>query len=181
MRLISLLLVASLGYAQAPPVNQVNGFPGNSGVYQYFRSGSNVTYICYAAAQQGTTTYVIGAGLTNVTVATNVGTINFAATAQLWVGQQITLAGFATSALNGAYKVTAVSGSTATITTAGVADATYNTAAALLFTTGPVLNANVWSINALTYDGSNNLIGSYYAGAGIAPNSQLACSNRANY
>lgn len=178
--LLASLCVAAFGQT-GQPVNQVLGPTTNSGVYLYFYNGSNlVTSICFANAQQPASIYVIGTGLTNVSVTTNVGTVNFAATAQLWVGQQITLAGFATTALNGAYRVSAVSGSTATITTSGVGDATYNTAGASLATTGPILSANVWNLQLFTYSGSN-LATSYYAGGGIAPTMQLACSNRANY
>jgi len=155
----------------------------NNPVYLYFYNGSSqITHICAANALQPTTTYTIGAlpGMTNVVVATNVGTITLGTTAYLWVGQRITLAGFVTTALNATYTVSAVSGSTATITTSGVADGTYNTSGATLSTTGPVLNNSVWSIQIFTYS-STLLATSYFAAGGVTPSNQLACSNRANY
>lgn len=183
-RIIAALLCAvSLLAQQGSAVNQVSGPTPNNGVYLYFYNGSSqITHICFANAVQPATTYTIGAlpGLTSVVVLTNVGTINLATTAYLWVGQRITLAGFALTALNGTYTISAVSGSTATIATSGVADATYTTSGATLATTGPVLNNNVWNIQIFTY-ASTLLATSYYAGGGIGPNNQLACSSRASY
>lgn len=178
---IAALLCAS-AFGQGSAVNQVVGSPPNNGVYLYYYNGSSqITYICFANAVQPPTVYTIGAtpALTNVVVATNVATITFGATAQLWVGQRITLAGFATSGVNVTTFVTAVSGSTVTASIT-VADGTYNTSGATLTTSGPVLNASVWNIQAFTY-ASTLLATSYYAGGGIAPNNQLACSSRASY
>ena len=179
--LIALASIGTAAFGQSQSVNQINGPAPNSPVYLYFYSGTAVTYICYAAAQQRSTVFTIGAtpALTNIVVTSNSGVITFGATAQLWVGQQITTSGFATSAVNGTFKVTAVSGSTATISVT-VADGTYDTSGAKLSTTGPVLDANVWNIQAFSYV-SSLLTTSYYAGGGIGPNNQLACSNRANY
>ncbi len=185
MKTLFLLLTGacSLWAQSASPVNQITGPPPFSFVTLLFYSGSNLTYACYAPALQPTTSYTIGAtpGLTNIVVATNVGTINFAATSQLWVGQTVTVSGSTTSALNGSYRINTVSGSTATIATSGVSDGTYSTAALVVSTTGPTLDAPKWSIQVLTYSGSN-LTATFWAGTpNQVPNNQLACANRANY
>lgn len=170
--------------AQGSAVNLTLGPPPSAWLTLFYRDGSgNTQYICYSPALAPTTTYAIGStpALTSVVVATNVGTINFGATAQLWVGQTVTIAGSTTSALNGTYRLNTVSGSTATIATSGVADATYNNAAMTVSTNGPLLDALRWSIQVFTYT-STSVNATYFAGApsvGIPQN--LACSNRANY
>lgn len=182
----ALLLLASAYclFGQGSSVSQTAGPPNTSFVTLLFYNGSSqLIYACYSPSLAPTTTYAIGAtpGLTNIVVLTNVGTITFAATAQLWVGQIVTVVGSTTSVLNGTYRISAVSGSTATIATSGVADATYSTAALAVSTAGPTLDALKWSIQVLTY-ASTNLATVYWANsANLAPNSQLACSNRANY
>lgn len=176
-----LLSVASLRAQTGSPVNQTQGPAPNSNVALYYYNGSNqIQYICMANAQTAQTVYTIGAtpALTSVAVTSNVATITFGATAQLWVGQRVTLAGFATTAVNVTTTVSAVSGSTATAAIT-VADGTYNTSGATLTTSGPVLNATSWVIQVFTYFGGY-LATSYYAGGGIAP-PLLACSNRASY
>lgn len=191
MKLLAALLAlcVSAFAQQGSPVNQVNGVPPNSGVYLYYygsngASASQVSYICFAPQLTSQpTVYTIGAtpGLVSIAVSSNTATATFSATAQLWVGQQVTVVASGTTALNGTYKILTVSGSTATFTTSGVSDATYSVAGTTLSTSNPVLNANVWAIQVFTYV-STNLTGSYYAGAAntSVPN-QLACSNRANY
>ena len=184
--LLCLLIASAAAWAQVPAqaVNQTAGAPPFGVVQLFFYSGSNVVNICNAASSTNPTVFAVGGtpALTSVVVATNVGTVNFGAAAQFWVGQQITIAGSTTSALNGAYKVTAVSGTTATITTSGVMDGTYNNGAMTLTTVQPLLNALLWSIEVFTYSGSN-VTGIYWAGtpqASTVPQN-LACSNRGNY
>ncbi len=147
-----------------------------------FYTGANLTAICSAPQSSPSNANrwsVALANLTNISVTTNVGTVNLTGTAQWWVGMTITVTGSATSALNKSYKVTAVSGSTATITTSGVSDGTYTDP--VITTTNPVLDQKVWGIQIFTYDGSNNLTGSYWASSGINVNFSLACSSRATF
>ncbi len=185
-RLLALsLFAASLwGQGQGQAVNQVSGPPPFNGVSLYFYNGSNqVIYICNAPSLifPATTYYKSSSTLTNIVVLTNVATMNLSATAQFWVGQQFTVAGSATTALNGTYKATAVSGSTVTFTTAGVADATYTDATLTVSTSAPLLNALVWSIQAFSY-ASTNLATNYFGGnPSVSVPQGLACSNRANY
>ncbi len=181
--LLSLALSAVALFAQAQAINQVSGPPPFSWVSLLFYNGSNqLTSACYAPASTTLTTWsTADSSLTNIAVSSNTGTITFGSTAQVWVGMQVTVAGSATTALNATYKVLTVSGSTATITTSGVSNGTYNDATLNITTRAPVLNAAVWSIQELTYV-SSNLSNVYWAGT---PNGQtvpqVACSNRANY
>jgi hypothetical protein len=180
MLLVALSLPA---FAQCTVGSQSPAAPQQNCAVTMYYSGTDLIYICSANAIQPTATfYKSSTTLTSIVVATNVGTITFSSTSYLWIGALVTVAGSTTSALNATYKVTAVSGSTATITTSGVSDGTYNNAALTVSTQSPLLNSLVWAIQALTYDGSHNLTGIYWAGpisASIPHN--LACSNRANY
>ena len=175
------LILAALAFGQGS-VNQISGPPPDNRVSQFFYSGTNLQYICSAAALQQPTTFTVAAKtLTNIVVSTNAGTITFGSTSYLWPGATITVSGSATAALNATYKVTAVSGSTASITTSGVGDATYADAALVITTSAPLLNKAVWAIQVLTYT-TSTLTGSYWAGGPYAPVPQgLACSSRAAY
>lgn len=180
---LGVLLFSLSAWSQAAQtVNQVSAPPPDVNVRQYFQDGSgNLIYVCIAPQDSPSNANqwsVALSNLTNIVVLTNVGTINFTSTSYLWVGQQITIAGSATTALNGTYKVTAVTGTTATIATSGVGNATYTDMA--ITTRNPVLNQAVWAIQALTYSGTT-LTGSYWALSRNTPNGLLACSNRANY
>lgn len=183
--LLTLALAAGSLFAQGQSVNQVQGPPPQAWVSQFYYNGSNqVTYICTAQQSAPLTTFAIAGtpALTNIVVATDVGTITFGASAQFWVGQQLTVAASTTAALNGTYKVQTVIGSTVTITTAGVADATYNNAAMTVSTVEPLLNASLWSIQVFNYP-TANLGTSYWGGLpqGSTVPQGLACSNRGNY
>lgn len=169
--LLTFCVLTGIAFGQSPvnPVTQ-----------EFYDISGNLIYICNAEAFQNPITFPAGGTLTNVVVLTNVGTITFSSTSFLWVGARITLSGSATSALNGVYKITTVSGSTATIATAGVANATYTDAS--LTTNSPLLNLLQWSIQVFSYNGSNQLTGSYWAGtASTAIPRGLACSARTSY
>lgn len=149
---------------------------------RYFYDGSNnLIYICSSpqTKQIASTFSVAASTLTNISVATNVGTITFSSTSYLWKGAIVTVSGSATSALNATYKITAVSGSTATVTTSGVSDGTYNDSTLVLATSSPLLNETLWTIQAYTYTGTT-LDGSYTASSSSGATA-LACSNRASY
>lgn len=184
MKILTLLLiVVSSAFAQAQSVNQTSAPPPVPFVNLYFYNGSSqIQYICSAQALQPVSTfYKSSTTLTNIVVSSNTGTITFSSTSYLWVGQQIVVAGSATTALNGTYPVLTVSGSTATITTSGVSNATYTDAGLTVSTTGPLLNSPVWAINIFNY-ASTNLATSYWAGTPAATVPQgIACSNRAQY
>jgi hypothetical protein len=185
-KLALLLAVCSLAAVAQSPVNQSGGPPPVAYTLQPFYDGSsNLIYACRAKQfRQTATTFGISVSttgqplLTNVVVSSNAGTVNFATTFYGWVGMTLTFTGSATTALNAAYKVTAVSGSTATITTSGVADATYADATLKASTNQPMLNQSVWAIQAFVYSGTT-FAGSYWANASVGE--ALACSNRANY
>ena len=112
--------------------------------------------------------------LTNVVV-TGGSAVATAPANGLWVGANITVAGSATTALNGSYAVTAATTNTFTFTTTA-GNGTYIDPT--ITTIDPILSASVWTIQVLVYDGSNRWVGSYYAAGGL-PN--LACTNQGNY
>lgn len=151
-------------------------------VLQAFVDGSsNVTDLCYANALQPVTTfYKSSSTLTSIQVTSNVATITFSSTSFLWPGATVVVAGSTTAALNGSWKITTVSTTTATfaVTTANV---TVSNAALTVSTQSPLLNATVWAIQKLTYSGTI-LTGTYWAGglSSVVPHG-LACSARANY
>lgn len=184
--LVLAALCCRLAFSQVPAqaVNQTTGAPPFGVVQLFFYSGANVAYICNAAASANQTVFSISGtpGLTNITVSSNVGTINLPATARFWVGQQIAVTGSTTAVLNGPYRINTVSGMTATIATSGVSDGTYNNAAMTVVTSQPLLNALLWSIEVFTYAGSN-VTGIYWAGtaSGGTITQNLACSNGASY
>lgn len=191
-RLLIILAVFSANLAaQGQPVNMVLNPPPANWTYLYWcgsgmttcgTGNTQVSAICMAPAQVAPTVYVIANAptITNIVVAANVGTITLGTTAQFWVGQIVTASGSTTAALNASYRINTVSGSTATITTVGVGDATYNNAALTLTTSGPVLNALIWAIQLFPFTNSS-VNASYYAGGGTQITQGLACSNRTAY
>lgn len=182
-RVFLFLTACACAFGQGQAINQTSGPPPFDWVTLLYYNGSNqIIYSCYAPAIVTPTTFYVSSGtLTNVVVASNVGTANFSATAQFWIGQRVTVAGSTTVALNAQYRVATVSGTTITFTTSGVSDGTYATGALTLSTNGPLLNAALWSIQALTY-ASGNVSTVFWAGTpGITVPQNVACSNRANY
>lgn len=181
--LLAGLCLAALSFGQGI-VNQTAAPPPDNYVQQFFYSGSNVIYECRAPALEPPVTfYVSSSTLTSIAVASNVGTVTFPATTFYgWVGMTITVAGSATTALNKTYVVSAVTPTTATIATSGVSDGTYNDTTLTVSSRSPLLNSAVWAIHAFKYDGSSNLIGSFWEGTpGTALPQGLACTNRTNY
>jgi len=194
LRLASILLASLLPLFHPPPVQaqspnegapvRVNEFPSKSPSRHLFYSGSNLQYICYANPDAPTsgvshTWTVAAATLTNIVVATNVGTATTATAHGLVVGNKVIVTGSATAALNGTYYIATVpSTTTFTFTTAGVGDATYSDAGLVMTTDAPSEIDPVWSIALLTYDGSNNLLAETWAG-GTAGNYTKICANRA--
>lgn len=150
---------------------------------QMFYSGSNVQYVCTASANVSATTWTrSAASLTSVAVSSNVGTVTTATAHNLWVGAWVTISGSTTAALNGSYAVVTVpSTTTFTIATSGVVDDTYNTAAMVLSTNSPLLNAAVWAVTVYHYDGSSNVDGVYPGGGPLSLNYRAKCSDRATY
>lgn len=127
----------------------------------FYDGSNNLIYICKAVSQQPQYTWGVTAaptqgGLTSIAVATNVGTATTTTAHGLAVGNKITVAGSTTAALNGEYYVQTVGSTTTfTITTAGVSDATYNTAALTVYSTAPRSSASIWEIRKFVYTSSN--------------------------
>ena len=177
-----LLLSSALLFGQGQPTNQVQG-PTTNNFVMYYDLGSTPQYICYAQSLQPPASFFKSSStLTSIAVATNVATINFSSTSYLWVGAVVTISGATVApALNGTYSVTAVSGSTATITTAGVSDGTYTESTLVVTTSAPLLNKTIWAILVTQYASTNPLT-QYWAGTpSVTPQMNLACSNRSKY
>jgi hypothetical protein len=179
--LLALCAVVSALAQQNVTITQKPGTPPYVFQYYYDANG-NVIYTCRAAQLTLVPSSVKRADstLTSIAVSTNVGTVTTAAAHNLWIGALVVVSGSTTAALNGTYKVLTVPTSTTyTITTSGVADATYNSAATVITTNQPLLSDPVWAIQVNTYNTSLQLTGSYWAGANSGEG--IACSTRANY
>jgi hypothetical protein len=186
MKLRSLLFALVVCLSPALLSAQVSfQYPGQSLVTQYYTSGGNTNYICYASAIQPATIFPVNAAATliSVAVSSNVGTITFSSTSYMWPGQRIAIGGATTNTvLNGNYAVTGVSGSTATIALPLISGSpTYTDSTMYVETQAPMLNSLAWAIQVYTYSGST-ATGAYWAGL---PSQyiqlNLACSNRNNY
>lgn len=173
MRLLCLFLAAlPLAFGQGQAVSQVDDPPPTGVVQLLFYDGSNnLQYVCYARQDQQRST---AQTYTNVVVSGGVGTVT-ATAHKLWVGARVTLAGSATTALNGTYSVlTAADANTYTISTAA-ANATYTDAT--ITTTSPLTSAAQWAIKKLVYNGSNYLTNVFWQASSTGYG--LACDNRA--
>lgn len=175
-KLLILLLLPSLllqppAQAQSPNQGQiarVNPFPSGDGKTSllFYDGSNNLIYICVAdgiqtgrhAAAWAITPSGPQLTLTNIAVATNVATATVSGSNHgLQIGNRVVVAGSTTAALNGTYTVTAGGTTTFTFSTSGVMDNTYSTANLTISTTAPRSDDDTWSIQKLTYNGSNLL------------------------
>lgn len=187
MAIAILLLSHSITRAQGPNQGapmRVNAFPSKEpATHLKDYTAGNMAYICLANPDAPTsgishTWSVAASTLTNVVVSSNVGTITWPSAHGLVPGNQITISGSSTSALNATYDLASTATTTtATITTVGVADGTYTTGIVLV-TNAPSEIDPLWSINYLTYDSSGNILSSTWAG-GNAGTYTFKCSDRA--
>lgn len=117
--------------------------------------------------------------LTNIVVATNVGTVTTSTAHGLTVGNPVTVSGATVDTdLNATYYVQTVGSTTTfTITTASVADATYTDATLVLSTNAPLTTQPIWAINKKTYS-TNSQIADQWAG-GSAKSYTFIWDNRA--
>jgi len=190
MERAALLLLLAASAAQAQQVTALmDGAPVNAivSVLGYDGNG-NLKYVCQAQqlSAAGTSTWsVSGATLSNVVVSSGTATATFATAPGLYLGALLTVSGV--TALNGSYPVTGVSGATATFATTA-ANGTYNAAALTITTTNPLLGSAVWAIRELVYNGSGQLVTTYWAGgiaagfgSSLSQGYKLACSNAGSY
>jgi hypothetical protein len=199
-KLISFIfLVLPLAYGPAAKAQDVVGLPVNQVklpapfpvVQQFFYDGNNnVQYVCSAPQFAATTSRTVAATtLTNIVVATNVGTVTTSTPHGLYVGALVQVLGSATTALNGTYVIKTVpSTTTYTIVTAGVGDATYTDAGLVVSTSNPRLTDAVWSLQIFVNAGPSNAVSAaYFANntVGLNQNSptprNIICANRAQY
>lgn len=184
MKLLSLIFVAICAFGQSgPSVNQVAGPPPNAVENLLFYDGNgNNTYICEASQfQQQTYSASVGGStsLTNIVVLSNVATATFGTAPGLYVGARVTVSASTTSALNGTYTVTSVSGATVLFSTSGVSNGTYSTTGLTVSTNQPRTSQAVWAIIVLKYNASNQLVATGWADT--ATGYSKICDNRANY
>lgn len=198
MRILKPALIAALaGIALFGQANQTvaisKGTPDTAITSLFFYDGSNnLQYVCKARQPFATFTWAVtpsvaaGQGtLTSIVVSSNVGTVTTSGNHGLAVNNRVVVAGSTTSALNGSYVIQTVGAATTfTITTSGVADGTYNTAALTVSTTAPRSSTAIWSVEKLTYNVGNFLIADQYAagstsGSGATTAYSFICDNRA--
>lgn len=117
--------------------------------------------------------------LTNIVVSSNTGTITTSTAHGLSVDQQVCVTGATVDTdLNACYNVLTVGSTTTfTITTASVANATYNESTLVLSTNSPLSTQPIWSLCKYTYT-SSNLTKTACAG-GAAKNQSYIWDNRA--
>lgn len=191
-RLILALACAVSLYAQSP-VNVSGGPPPAPFVTLLDYSGTYLTYVGIAPQFLQPTAACSGLGssciqrsdstLTSIVVLTNVATVTCSTACGVWKGQRVTVSGASVDTdLNGTYTVTSNTDTTATtytVATANVANATYTESTLRIATNQPLTTQATWAIQALKYDGSNNLISTSWANASVA--TVLAFSARATY
>lgn len=162
MRLIAALFVCALtATAQITSVTISKEAPPEAvTTFTYLDGSNNPQYLCKALSRQPTYTWAVTplsnqGTLTSIVVATNVGTVTVGAHGfdnPRSVGNLVWVTGSTTSALNGPYAIASVtSGTVFTITTSGVANATYNNAAMAINTNAPQTTLPVWSIEKGTF------------------------------
>lgn len=190
--LIAILTLSCAAFAQqqGTPVTTTNYPHDAPSLFLDYDGNGNDIYNCYAKPVQN---YIAITGnsltqqfqwtfaastLTNIIVSANVGTATTSTAHGLQVGNLVTVGGSATTALNASYYVQTVpSITTFTITTTGVGNATYTTGL-VVGTQAPLLTQPIWSIQKLTYNGSNKLTNTQWA-LGTAGSYKNICSNRA--
>lgn len=189
MKKLVALILAVTAYGQTVAISR--GTPDVAVTSLYYYSGTNLTYICKTPPQHNPQSYgwaitpaAYQGTLTSIAVSSNTGTVTTVGAHGLTAGNLVTVSGSTTTALNGTYVIQTVGSTTTfTITTSGVGNATYSTAALVLSSTAPRTTDARWNIERFTYDGSNNLIAdqsSTNGSGGIASTAyNQVCDNRA--
>ncbi len=158
---LTIFLFSLVAFAQQPTaVTITNNSQLPVTTLYFYDANSNIQYICRAPLVATYTWAVTPSApqnqgtLTSIVVSTNVGTVTTVGNHGIQIGNVVTVSGSTTAALNGTYQVKTVpSATTFTITTAGVSDATYNTANLTLVTNAPRSNVSQWSIAKYSYYG----------------------------
>ncbi len=183
--LIVIALLAAIASAQQSDPGQ---FP-NTTILPFDYATGGPQFFCYTTPHgpwnngsvPATFTWTKAATtLTNIVVLTNTATATTSAAHGLAIGNRVTVAGVLVDPdLNGSYVILTVPTSTTfTFTTASVSNATYVDATMTLSSTAPRTTVAIWSIEALTYDSSNNLSAVLWAGGNKRTYTNI-CANRA--
>lgn len=153
----------------AQSVTQIDGPPPNAYYTRFDYDGSNnIIYRGWARAQNKRTEWTIDAGtLVNFVDSGTTGTVNFTNAHNLEAGMIITFENFTGDTdINGTYIIaTIVDTDTITVTTANVTDATYNNGGARAYTICARTGDLVWSIQRMTYTGTNLITQKFADGA----------------
>ena len=185
--LFLLMLTGALFSQQTGSPVAIVQFPiQNPTRFMDYAGGYNLTYLCQAPSVNNTSTlsnysYSLSVGastLTSIVVATNVGTVTTASAHGLMSGQNSTVSGSTTAALNGNYVITVTGSTTYTITTSAVGNGTYNTSGLTVSGNVPLLTSPIWSVMHFNYDANNNLIGTQCANGACNQLTNI-CANRA--
>ena len=167
------LLAGSLWGQDGSPVALTEGpYPGTDYQKLFYYSGTNLQYICTARSVQGNTSTITISAITaaNPGVFTSVGH-GF----DTGAAPRVTVSGATGNwtAVNGTWLLNAVDADTFTLrdpttgTQVNTTGATGGIGTVILKTSAPRTTEYRWAIRKYTYDGSNNLIGSFTAfGAG---------------
>lgn len=118
-----------------------------------FYSGANLAYTCEAPSVQPAYYWSRNnSTLTSIADSSNTSTLTFSAAHGLAKNNKVTISGATiATALNGDYIIQTVgSSTTATVTTSGVADATYTESSLRVSTTAPRTTAAIWKVTAFT-------------------------------
>jgi len=159
-KLIGLLLLAGMAWAQAPSV-RIDENPSKA---KFYNGSDKLEYVCSAkpSAARALTWSIDASTLTSIVDASDTATVNTVAAHGIQKGDNITISGeTGDTDLNGPYEVqTTPTATSFTITTVDVTDATYNASGLQVDTTNPVipLTDAVWAIERRVLDASGNEI-----------------------
>lgn len=174
------ILCAALAYGQeGTPVNVSISAPLVAYSTLFFYSSTDLIYSCRARSFQPTATFARSdSTLTSIVDSSNTSTVTTASAHGLAVNDKVVISGATVAtALNGTYVIQSVGSTTTfTVTTSGVADATYTESTLKFTTTAPRDTAAIWSITKYTYV-SNAVTAVQWANGTSAPNQ--ICANRA--
>jgi hypothetical protein len=159
--LLGALLPLAIAQTGAP-VNQVAGPPPQALETLYAYSGGYLSYICYAYSLQPVSASI------SISAASNASPAEFTSASHsfdLYATPQVTVSGGTGNwvAVNGTWTATITGVNTFTVPVdSSLFGAVTGT---LVFTTQAPRKAQaVWAVQMFRYDGSNNLVGTYWAG-----------------
>lgn len=169
------LILAAAGALFAQDGLQVNvsqGPPwtGYTNILTY--SGTNLTYVCIAASTQSAQVFTVSAAsnASSVSFTYPSGTFDYQSGVTTNPTISITGATAGWAGINGIFTLTPTSATTGTIAVNSTGFGTYSGQTPVFRTRAPLGTAKYWAVQALKYDGSNNLIWTGWASDGTGSN-----------